>query len=37
MAKAGIDVSQTASDLQVSFEKIGPDLDSGFHAVLNKI
>lgn len=36
MAKAGIDVSQTSSDLEASFERIGSDLDLAFQAVLDR-
>ncbi|WP_424446708.1 PIN domain-containing protein [Microbacterium sp. CH-015] len=36
MGKAGIDVSQTSSDLEASFEKIGSDLDSAFQALLDR-
>lgn len=36
MGKAGIDVTQTASDLAASFEKIGSDLDSAFRALLGR-
>ena len=36
MAKAGVDVTQTAAHLKASFEKIDTDLDAAFAAVLNR-
>ncbi len=36
MAKAGVDVTQTAAHLKASFEQIEADLDAAFEAVLNR-
>lgn len=36
MAKAGVDVTQTAAHLKASFEKIDTDLDTAFAAVLKR-